>query len=402
MLVLVMFLVRVSNKMNAMKLGFSSLVGLLLLAGCAASQESKSIETEVVPLQIAPEAEEKLLPKRWLLGEHSGALYQASCPEGTPYIAPQSIELYSSKVDVRDTGTGSILKGTRLKGVEFVAGYHLTSDDPRFGGISGIDTLTSGDLLAVTDQGDFLWIGMDAYDHLQPVSAKISTIRDVDGNPYDSKTEADAEGLAVDNGLALVSFERDHRIEAFDIETCGANARGSRVYTLDAKTDNVEDIRENGGMEALALTDIGGLIMGIETLDSGKAQVSFSPRSVMADFKYRLDAGNSKQMTGSDYLARNRNSGELYSLHRYYSPLTGTQISVLLTQVSLNDEDEYELGESVELLSLKLPGVTDNFEGITVRRDEDGKIRLFIVSDDNFSPKQRSLLLIFNVVPKGY
>ncbi|MFC7291307.1 esterase-like activity of phytase family protein [Hirschia litorea] len=380
----------------------SLLVGAIVLAGCASQSEKTNAVKAVPDVSQILDDHNKVAEKRWLLGEQSGAHYRASCPDGTPYVTPETISLQAHKVEVRDTGSRHFLKGTRLPRVEFVAGYHLTSDNPRFGGISGIDTLNSGDLLAVTDQGDFLWIGMDEYDHLQPVSAQISMMRDANGNPYDNKADADSEGLAVDNGLAFVSFEREHRIEAFDLETCGANARGSRVFTLDKDRDNVAGIRDNGGMEALALTDIGGLIMGVETLDDGKAQLSFSPKVGMADFRGRLDAGNSKQITGSDYLARSQNSGELYSLHRYYSPLTGAQINVLQTQVSRNEGGEYILGESVELLSLKLPGVTDNFEGISVRRDEDGNIRLFIVSDDNFSPKQRSLLLIFNVVPKGY
>lgn len=386
----------------------STFLAVAFFVGGCETGTSHSKKLEAVSNFSETEMEEiSAPPKRWLLGEQAEYHYSASCPEGTPFIEPEAIELNATPIKLQNVNTPealpiSILKAAELSGVEFVAGYHLTSDDPRLGGISGIEALADGSLLTVTDQGDFLWLGMDEFDHLQPVSAKISTIRDSKGRPFDSKWQADSEGLAVDNGLALVSFEQNHRIEAFDLETCGSNARGSRILSLDKKRHNVSKLSDNGGMEALALTNDGGLIIGIESLDDNGAQISFSPKHKVSNFVHRIKAGGNKKMTGSDYLPLNENSGELYSLHRSYTPLTGTHIRLLKTSVSKNDQDEFSLGSSEELLYLKPPGITDNFEGITVRREEDGVIRLFIVSDDNFSPKQRSLLLIFNVEARAY
>ena len=48
------------------------------------------------------------------------------------------------------------------------------------------------------------------------------------------------------------------------------------------------------------------------------------------------------------------------------------------------------------LIELKLPGTTDNFEGIAAET-RNGRTRLYILSDDNFSPMQRTLLLAFDV-----
>ncbi len=374
----------------------------LTLTGCgtaAAPQLKNSVETPgLVPAAKVPPM------ARWLLGEQADTHYTKSCPSGTPFIAPESIKLNAQPVELNNVSNEgpklvSFLKSADLSGIEYEAGYHLTSDDPRLGGISGIDTLASGDLLAVTDQGDFLWVGMDEFDNIQPVSLLISPMKSSNGQVFDSKQEADAEGLTVDNGLALVSFEQTHRVEAFDLETCGGNARASRVFDLDKKRHNVEKISMNGGMEALTLTADGGLILGVETLKNDSAQISISPESDFADFKHLLNAGGKKKMTGADYLALDDAHGELYSLHRHYSPLSGTQISLLQTPVTQDSSGEYQLGASKELVSLKPPGITDNFEGIAVRREDDGQIRLFIVSDDNFSPKQRSLLLIFNILP---
>jgi hypothetical protein len=48
------------------------------------------------------------------------------------------------------------------------------------------------------------------------------------------------------------------------------------------------------------------------------------------------------------------------------------------------------------LIELKLPGVTDNFEGIAAVA-HGGGVRLYILSDDNGNPAQRTLLLAFDV-----
>jgi hypothetical protein len=41
------------------------------------------------------------------------------------------------------------------------------------------------------------------------------------------------------------------------------------------------------------------------------------------------------------------------------------------------------------------PVQVDNFEGVAVRRDADGRTLVYIVSDDNFNALQRTLLLMF-------
>ena len=43
----------------------------------------------------------------------------------------------------------------------------------------------------------------------------------------------------------------------------------------------------------------------------------------------------------------------------------------------------------------------DNFEGIAARQMADGRVRLYVVSDDNFSSKQRTLLMIYDLPPRS-
>ncbi|MBT3627577.1 MAG: esterase-like activity of phytase family protein, partial [Rhodospirillaceae bacterium] len=47
------------------------------------------------------------------------------------------------------------------------------------------------------------------------------------------------------------------------------------------------------------------------------------------------------------------------------------------------------------------PLTVDNMEGIAVRRDGAGHTLVYLVSDDNFSVLQRTLLLMFELKPEA-
>ena len=98
-----------------------------------------------------------------------------------------------------------------------------------------------------------------------------------------------------------------------------------------------------------------------------------------------------------DYLPKGPAGGELFAVFRHFSPLTGPRAYVKKYSV-YKSGDNFELGEGKLLLSLRRPSAVDNFEGIAVRRTQDGVVRLYLVSDDNFSRNQRSLLFVFNVL----
>ena len=54
--------------------------------------------------------------------------------------------------------------------------------------------------------------------------------------------------------------------------------------------------------------------------------------------------------------------------------------------------------DGAELISADMGYQIDNMEGLSVHRAPDGATLLTIVSDDNFSPLQRTLLLQFTLV----
>ena len=54
-------------------------------------------------------------------------------------------------------------------------------------------------------------------------------------------------------------------------------------------------------------------------------------------------------------------------------------------------------GSRTELSAIEPPLTVDNFEGLAVR-EEAGRTFLYIVSDDNFSGSQRTLLMKFELM----
>jgi hypothetical protein len=69
--------------------------------------------------------------------------------------------------------------------------------------------------------------------------------------------------------------------------------------------------------------------------------------------------------------------------------------------VSLLDAESLGAAEAqarkTELALLAPPLALDNFEAAAVTRLPNGDVRLYIVSDDNFSPRQRTLLFAFDL-----
>jgi len=156
--------------------------------------------------------------------EYLAPLRAKSCPPSVTRMQGETIALTVSAVPLQGMNPSRKAIGD----LTFVAGFHLVSTDKRFGGLSDVDLLDDGRLLAITDQGDFVWLDL-ADDGVTPTRARIAPLQNAAGEPLRGKQEGDAEDLAYNDGLALVSFERDHRVLAFDIAGCSAAARGAPV-----------------------------------------------------------------------------------------------------------------------------------------------------------------------------
>lgn len=315
-----------------------------------------------------------------------------SCPPGTQHIAPKRIQIMAEPVALSDRAG----QGRLPPGVRFAGGWALTSDHAGFGGLSGLEHLDDGSLLAITDMGAFVRIGMQ--DGAPDGTGAFSYMLGPDGSQLSGKRDGDSEGLALKHGLAFVSFERRHRIAAFDLDRCGAAARAAPVADLPDRIGDTE-IRENSGAEALSVGE--GLLAGYEQLVEGRSPlVNLSAEAPVILLREAIKPGFGGPLVGMTNritLGDAATAGSVvYSLRRDYNPVFGNRLSV---------EAEYtDAGGSSRrgLFRLAAPMTVDNFEGITVETLADATHRLWLVSDDNFSGRQRTLLYAFDLVGEAH
>ena len=311
----------------------------------------------------------------WRFDDHAAALRVASCPSGSKFERAQSLEITATSVE---RGPEDV-RAEYLQGLTLAGAWQLTADDSNFGGLSGLAVMRSGSLLAVTDAGAFVWIGIDPETGAPDGIGSIGYMRGANGKTFPNKQSGDSEGLALKDGVALVSFEQNHRVEAFDLETCGVAARAVRVVDLPPVIDG-KKVPDNRGAEALALGD--GLWAGFEF-----RQVDGSPTGrVMTDgsldaLDYAGQPGLYLQ-TGADI-----EDGMRVVSYRAYDPLRGSRVIL-----EVQDSD----GVTIQA-AIKKPLPADNFEGVAFGKNPSGARRIWLISDDNFNPSQRTLLLAFDL-----
>ena len=85
---------------------------------------------------------------------------------------------------------------------------------------------------------------------------------------------------------------------------------------------------------------------------------------------------------------------DLAVVERAYNPNRGI-IGVRIAHVKTDDLKKGAKLRSEILADLKPPLTLDNFEGIACRADAQGRSLFYILSDNNFSDSQRTLLLLF-------
>lgn len=202
-------------------------------------------------------------------------------------------------------------------------------------------------------------------------SATVRPLTGPDGSALAPKSRADSEGLAIlSDGRILISFEGDHRIWSYGP---GATAAPSPVARPEA------DFPDNEGMEGLAAAPDGGwLVLG----EGGGAWVCHATCAALGSVPI-LPADGFK-FTGADVDP----AGGWFVVERYYMPPFDMRVRVRRLS------PDGVLSEPI--LQLRPPASTDNFEGIAAVAKATGT-RLYLLSDDNANPLQKTLLLAFDV-----
>jgi hypothetical protein len=145
----------------------------------------------------------------------------------------------------------------------------------------------------------------------------------------------------------------------------------------------------NQKVEALADLPEGGLLMiteGLRGKERGTYVALVQRGGERIPLLYRPAEGF--VATGAD-----RVDQDLFIVERRVSILGGFESRVVLVDLGRTRLTAGAVVDGLELARLGTADVSENFEGIAARRAVDGSVLLYLVSDDNFSVLQRTLLL---------
>jgi hypothetical protein len=257
----------------------------------------------------------------------------------------------------------------------YAGGLALTSSETdHLHGLSDLAMTGSDQITAVSDDGFLVTarVLLNAAGRLTGVGdGRIAPLVGEDGRPLTSKEEADSEGLALfPNGDLLISFERHHRIWLYP-------AGGGRPRAV--PTPDVTSMPANGGMEALAPDPDAGpdaYIVGAET--TGQTWTCRLSTTCVPAQTVMRPAGTSL------VAIRRLTAGRTAYLFRGFD---GQSHIVLRVMRAATVEAE---------LDLKPPLTVDNIEGVAAVARPGGVTRFYLMSDDNSSAQQRTLLLAFD------
>ncbi|WP_419779034.1 esterase-like activity of phytase family protein [Maridesulfovibrio sp.] len=278
----------------------------------------------------------------------------------------------------------------------------LTSPHPAFGGFS--DFLISKDrttFLAVSDMGFWLKgkLNYTPSGFLKSVEreAELGQLLDTKGKTFSIKYNADAEGLCrapqlnhsdtSDSGY-LVSFERVHRINHYN---SGKHLDLSGKATTVPLPELIRKSPLNGGIESMLLLPDNTLFVLTE---DGNSDDAISAGALLNNgewltFKYKRNSDFRPTSAG------NLNNDKILVLERRYKG-PGT----LGIRINTIERDKIVQGKTVfpDLFCNIIPPIPrDNYEGMDTVMGPGETIWIYIISDDNFSPAQHTLLTLFEL-----
>ncbi|MBB6356727.1 hypothetical protein GGR00_004543 [Aminobacter aganoensis] len=274
--------------------------------------------------------------------------------------------------------------------LEFVGGLELTSSSRNLGALSAFRFLKPGsDFIGVADTG-FWFFGRITRDGTsRPAGVEnFSMVQMVDasGSAIEKKWMADAEGLAVRDGIATVGFERTHRVAQFRIDPANM---GPSFGELDFLVPRNE-LRQNRGFETIAYSaEKGGLVVVSEkSLDpAGNIFAAIIEGPQKGVFTVKRDG--EFDITDGAFLP----GGDLLLLERSFSMASG--VKMRLRRIASDSIARGKVADGQVLLEANMGYQIDNMEGLDVWQRGDGALMVSLISDDNHSILQRNLYLEF-------
>ena len=311
----------------------------------------------------------------------------------TLVAAPVSIEVNARPIpsfDVRDH------THVRFGALEYRSGLVLTSRFRGFGGLSGIRLDPKGErFIALSDKGSW-FTGRIVYSGREMTSladVEAAPMIGPDGRPLSARGWFDSESIALDGSFVYVGLERVNQVLRFDFSKGFTRARGEVVPLPPA----ARKLPYNKGLEALVMVPKGqplaGTLIAISErgLDAQGNLISFMIGGPTPG-QFAVRRSNNFDVSDAVLLR----SGDLLVLERKFSLLSG--IGIRIRRIPLKSVAPGAVVDGPSIFEADLGQEIDNMEGIDAHVTEDGDTVLTMVSDDNFSLLQRTLLLQFTLV----
>lgn len=383
------------------------------------------------------------------------ALLGCSAPSTAEPAAPSAPVAIELRPVALENGASTPAPGEQLR---FLAGFELVSERAEFGGFSGLECDGDNRLIAISDRGHWLSVrlGLDDSGRLISLSeGHMGPLLETDGRAVAGRGRRDAEELAaLPGGGFLVTFEGEHRAVRYAAlketsltetsakeaspkdrllkdspekstarsdssalgDALGGGAPGAGVPVAHllatrprtvATPPGVYEGDDNAGFEAVTRLADGRLLLLTEGLkDADGRQMGWLSDAAISDDAaptyrpLRLHAVELFQPTAAATLpADSHLAGDVLLLQRHYTPITGTRVRLFRLPVAELQPDA--VVQPQELMRLEAPRSVDNFEGLAVCRRPQGEAAIYIISDDNFSARQRTLLFQLELMPPG-
>jgi hypothetical protein len=274
----------------------------------------------------------------------------------------------------------------RIGQLEYRGGVDIPPMGEELGGLSGLRwDAENRRLLAITDDARWVWIEPVEKDGwlLQLADLEIGDLAGPDGEPLKGKASGDSESLTQHpEGGWLISFERDHRVWHYETLT------GLPRQTEGEPSDWFGPLADNQGLEAMATSSSGQLYCTERAADLSRANcVLEMPDGFIQSLPVHPPRAID-ELGGVPTDADALDDETFVILFRSYSAADGNSAALVARGID---------GTRRELATLRPPLTVDNFEGLAVRKEGE-RTFLYIVSDDNFSSRQRTLLMKFEIV----
>jgi hypothetical protein len=282
---------------------------------------------------------------------------------------------------------------TEFDGLTLLGAFELRSRHPHFGGISGMSIGADDTLYAVSDRGYWLSARMrhDSEGALVDLlDWQIKPILTPERTPTDGLL-TDAEALArAPDGSFIIGFEQKHRLWRYLPPPLTFD---SPAQPISPPAADLGKAPRNGGLECVAVLPSGDIFTVAEELQNKDG--SFKGWLIDDQQAVELSYLPSDGFRASDCAALP--SGDVIVLERRLSIFLSFSARLKLIRASTIRPHAMLNGEN--LLRLDPPLRLDNFEAIAVQEDAAGT-SIYLISDDNFQPFQRTLLLQFRL-PRG-